>query len=154
MTPPLTATLDHSSAAIWKLSRDFNVSCSSAVENKSEVLFDIQKMSIICLLIVICSGFHLTKQWIKASHTLVLVITFFLFLLRVDSVHSHFCQCISQMVFLPLPKSQEWLLYHNMRHRAPCMCFTSFPSAAVTILNSKWRHLRFLVWFGDCGRQL
>ena len=71
MTPPLTATLDHSSAAIWKLSRDFNVSCSNAVENKSEVLFDIQKMSIICLLIVICSGFHLTKQWIKASHTLV-----------------------------------------------------------------------------------
>ena len=58
------------------------------------------------------------------------------------------------MVYLPLPKSQEWLIYHNLWHRAPCMCFTSFPSAAVTILNSKWRHLRFLVWFGDCGRQL
>ena len=106
------------------------------------------------LLIAICSGFHLTKQWIKASHTLVLVITFFLFLLRVDSVHSHFRQCISHMVYLPLPQSQEWLLYHNMQHRSPWMRFTSFPSAADGILKWQWRLLGFLVWFGDSGRQL
>ena len=39
------------------------------MENKSEVLSDIQKLSIICLLIAICSGFHLTKQWILYIHT-------------------------------------------------------------------------------------
>ena len=71
MTPPLTATLDHSSAAIWKLSRDFNVSCSSAVENKSEVLFDIQKMFIICLLIADC---HL--QWLSSHKTVDQSITY------------------------------------------------------------------------------
>ena len=33
------------------------------------MLSDIQKLSIICLLIAICSGFHLTKQWILYIHT-------------------------------------------------------------------------------------
>ena len=106
--------------------------------------------------------FHLRKQRLKESHIQLFAQDIPPSLLLVDSVcalqspNSHFCQMPSD-IFLSFANKSKWLLYHKAQHRAPYLCFTSFPWAVNAMLMWKWMymwHLGFLVWFGDCGRQL
>ena len=79
-----------------------------------------------------CPCFHLRKQRLKESHIQLFAQDIPPSLLLVDFVcalqspNSHFCQMPSD-IFLSFANKSKWLLYHKAQHRAPYLCFTSFP---------------------------